>query len=169
VYAPGSSYGPRIQHSVQLVVVHSGRMTVGVDGVPHTAGAMTASVLLPGHEERFVFAAAQPTHHSWIHFWDLGPTSPLTARLRPLVDPIPLSRPLAGQVRGLLDLSASRLPTRTEIETLIARQALYQFIGEAEIGLGGDTLSGPVRRGLHAITTACPRPSTSTALPRRRP
>jgi AraC family transcriptional regulator of arabinose operon len=62
----------------------------------------------------------------------------------------PLAHAL-GPDPGLLDLSASRLPTRTEIETLIARQALYQFIGEAELGRAGDTASGPVRRGLHAI------------------
>ena len=33
VYGPGGTYGPRRQHDLQLVLVHTGAMEVTIDGV----------------------------------------------------------------------------------------------------------------------------------------
>ena len=44
-YPPGGTLGPRRQHDVQLVLLHSGSMTVWVDGAARHAGARTVSLL----------------------------------------------------------------------------------------------------------------------------
>src|SRR6476469_5225280 len=118
VYPPGSGFGPRRQPSVELVVVFSGSMTVWVDGRSRVAPAASACVLLPGHEERFAFAALEPTHHAWIHYWDDFPGHGLLARLARLDAAIPLSRGLAADLRDLLGLRAWGGSTRAELETL---------------------------------------------------
>ena len=51
--SPGGTFGPRQQRNLQLVMDHSGHLTIWIDGMPRTATANTVGVLFPGHEERF--------------------------------------------------------------------------------------------------------------------
>src|SRR5437016_14071241 len=69
IYPPGGVFGPRLQRNLQLVMLHSGRMTVWIDGVPRTSLADTVCVLFPGHEERFAYAEECETWHSWLHIF----------------------------------------------------------------------------------------------------
>jgi len=64
IYRPGGIYGPRTQPNVQLVLLHSGEITVWVDDVPRHATAESVCLLLPGHREQFVFARNAPVPHS---------------------------------------------------------------------------------------------------------
>src|SRR5579883_1078258 len=67
VYPPGSTFGPRHQYALQLVLVHTGHMTVTIDGHAHRGEKQTVFILFPGHEECFTFAEQCETRHSWLH------------------------------------------------------------------------------------------------------
>jgi AraC family transcriptional regulator of arabinose operon len=101
-YPPGGALGPRRQRDVQLVVLHTGSMTVWVDGAPRSAAAGSVSLLLPGHEERFAFAADRPTRHSWVQAYVPALARDLDARLRALPVALPLSPAIADLERLLL-------------------------------------------------------------------
>ena len=79
VYPSGGSLRPRQHRHLQIVLVYRGSMTVWIDNQRHDAEAGTASLLLPGHKERFAFAAHAETYHSWTHLatpelpWSLAP------------------------------------------------------------------------------------------------
>lgn len=66
LYAKGGSFGPRIQADFQLVVIHSGSLSLKLDHetieVPENHGVLLA----PGHKEHFFFARDRDTHHSWV-------------------------------------------------------------------------------------------------------
>ncbi len=66
LYAKGGSFGPRIQADFQLVVIHSGSLSLKLDHetieVPENHGVLLA----PGHTEHFFFARDRDTHHSWV-------------------------------------------------------------------------------------------------------
>jgi hypothetical protein len=66
LYAKGGSFGPRMQTDFQLVVIHSGRLSLELDAkrleVPENHGVL----LGPGHTEHFFFASDRETHHSWV-------------------------------------------------------------------------------------------------------
>jgi hypothetical protein len=66
IYAPGGSLGPRIQQYIQLVLLHTGAMSVEIDGVLLQLPTGHVTLLMPGHEEDFVFAKTQETWHRWI-------------------------------------------------------------------------------------------------------
>src|SRR5207244_5180454 len=69
IYPPGGAFGPRLQRNLQLIILHSGQMTVWIDDVPHTALAETVCMLFPGHKEYYAFAEESETWHSWLHFF----------------------------------------------------------------------------------------------------
>lgn len=64
-YRPGGVFGPRLQEHYQLVVVHSGEMTVRVDGAEHSVGISQGILLGPGCLETFRFSETTDTTHSW--------------------------------------------------------------------------------------------------------
>jgi AraC-like DNA-binding protein len=64
-YNPDGRFGPRRQHDLQLVAIHSGEAEVVIDGAHRPVVAGEALLLLPGHEESFQFCRTAPTRHSW--------------------------------------------------------------------------------------------------------
>ncbi|GLX66447.1 AraC family transcriptional regulator [Paenibacillus glycanilyticus] len=66
VYPPGGKFGPRIQMDLQLVMLYTGEMTVTIDGRELHAEPGHVVLLLPGHEEQFVFSKTEDTWHRWI-------------------------------------------------------------------------------------------------------
>lgn len=120
-YPPGGTLGPRRQHDVQLVLLHSGSMTVWVDGTARHAAARTVSLLLPGHQERFAFDRALPTRHSWMQARVAAPS----AELRDLPFSLPLSPAMADLERLLLGRAIEPL--------LLALGAsmLWRYVAEA--------------------------------------
>src|SRR5262245_17607433 len=91
VYPARGTFGPRLQRNLDFVLVHTGHITVRIDGVLRFAPAGTIFVLMPGHEEYFVFAEENETWHSW--FSIILPRFPdeLRARLHCMPWPLPLS------------------------------------------------------------------------------
>ncbi len=64
-YRKGGRHGPRLQTNHQLMVVHRGRATVKVDGVPLDLRPGMGILLGPGHWEEFLFSRQIETRHSW--------------------------------------------------------------------------------------------------------
>ena len=69
-YAPGGTFGPRIQRNLQLVYVWSGEATVWIDGRAVTVRPDEGVLLLPHHRERFRFARDTETRHGWCEALD---------------------------------------------------------------------------------------------------
>lgn len=131
-YPPGGAFGPRLQNNVQLVMLHTGEMTVWIDGIRFFSPAGTVCLLLPGHQERFAFALDRETHHSWLHatFPALPPA--WQTRLACLPWSLPLSPLMAALTAQGLQLSRSFRPTGPAMLKALAAQMLWLYIGEGE-------------------------------------
>jgi AraC family transcriptional regulator of arabinose operon len=133
VYPPGGTFGPRMQRNLQLILLHSGHMTVWIDGVQHTAPADTMCVFFPGHEERFAFAQDCETWHSWLHVFLSRPPETLLARLARLPWPLPLSTSMTSLMHDALMLRHSQLSTAGTLRKTLAMQMIWRYIGEGEL------------------------------------
>jgi AraC family transcriptional regulator of arabinose operon len=148
-YPPGGALGPRRQRHVQLVLVHAGSADITVDGAPRAAlVAGDVGLLLPGHTERFSFAAAAPTRHAWI---EGAPDGAPLDRLAALPPALPASAGLADLIGAAVDAARAPLPTARPLLAALAAAALWRYVGEAESGAGGpgDAVER-ARRFLHA-------------------
>ncbi|MDB5078783.1 MAG: AraC family transcriptional regulator [Chloroflexi bacterium] len=132
VYPPGGSFGPRLQNNVQLVMLHTGEMTVWIDGVKFFSPAGTVCLLLPGHQERFAFAQERETHHSWLHASMPDLPDAWRKRLVQLPWSLPLSPLMNSLISQSLQLSHSFRPTAPEMLKALAAQMLWLYIGEGE-------------------------------------
>lgn len=66
LYSKGGSFGPRRQADYQLVVMHSGSLTLKLDDEVLEVQEHHAVLLSPGHLEQFYFARDSETRHSWV-------------------------------------------------------------------------------------------------------
>ena len=145
LYPPGGRLGPRRQLDVQLVLVHAGHADITIDDEPpRRVGPGFVGLLLPGHVERFAFASAQPTRHSWVQ----GRAAD-ASRLAGLPPVLPASGTLSELMRAAVDATQVPLPTRGELTTALANAALWRYVGEAESRVGGP--SDPVERAVGFI------------------
>jgi AraC-like DNA-binding protein len=129
VYPPGGRLGPRWQHDVQLVLVHTGSARISVDGAEptvHPAGSV--ALLLPGHRERFEFAEHEPTHHSWVQARLAEPPAELDAAPGGL----PASAALTELMREAVAAARTPLPTARPLLAALAAAAIWRYLGEAE-------------------------------------
>jgi AraC-like DNA-binding protein len=131
-YPPGGTLGPRIQSTIELVMIHQGEMRVLIDKEPHEIGCDTISIFFPGHQEYYIFSKETNTIHSYLHiaFPELLPA--FNERLHQIPRTIPLSKQMAQMTRDILVLRSSELSTR---DVILKSQALFmfwQFVGEAE-------------------------------------
>ena len=132
IYPPGGTCGPRIQRTVQLVMLHSGSMRVWIDGTPQDVGANTICVLFPEHEEHFLFDEGCETHHSWLHIIVPSLQKDFAMRLAQLPWPLPLSLGMAQLTHEALEMQSSSFSTSSEIRKALAMQLLWRYIGEGE-------------------------------------
>jgi AraC family transcriptional regulator of arabinose operon len=162
VYPPGGIFGPRQQRNLQLVMVHTGYLTIWIDGMPRTATANTVGVLFPGHEERFVFAEESETWHSWLHVFRPHFPEALLNRLNQLPWPLPLSPAMSDLTHEALALKHSPLPTTSELLKALAVQMIWRYIGEGELQVNGTTapLDHAVENARHFISVHLTEPLT---------
>jgi AraC family transcriptional regulator of arabinose operon len=119
VYPPGGSLGPRSQHDLQLVLVHSGAARVWVSGVERIVRAGQVGLLLPGHRERFAFAVE--TRHSWVQA-HVPSLAPRFAGLPPVLA-------LSPAVDALVREAAAAVGR--ELRASLALAALWRYASEA--------------------------------------
>ncbi|QHT62242.1 AraC family transcriptional regulator [Paenibacillus lycopersici] len=103
VYSPGGRYGPRYQTDFQLVLLHTGHLTVTIDGTSHPVTPGNVVLLKPGHWEYFEFAPDRETWHRWIAV-DVPDTG--AAEL----DAFPFMLPISPEINQLTDLMLAMKP-----------------------------------------------------------
>jgi len=158
-YPPGGRLGPRRQRDVQLVVLHTGAMTVWVDGTPRSARPRSVSLLLPGHDERFAFAAAEPTRHSWVQAHVPDVPDALLARLTELPHSLPLSSAMADLERLLL---AHPGGPDDPLALALAASMVWRYVAEAESRTAPAT--GPVEQARRFIDENLAEPLSLSAI-----
>ena len=135
VYPPGGTFGPRFQSSFQLVLMHSGHVTVWIDGQEHHTSANTIFLLFPDHEEHFVFAPECETWHTWLNVPTLNVDETLSTRLKQLAWALPLSPTMNQLLRSALLLQQIPFPTSRELLLTLGMQMLWRYLGEGELQL----------------------------------
>lgn len=103
-YRPGGVLGPRIQGDIQFVILHTGSLTVNVDGDDRDLPADYVACLRPGGRERFSFDAERPSRHTWVA---LGGDAMGTRRVKRWLAGVPFSLPLSSRMEELLKLGLS--------------------------------------------------------------
>jgi AraC family transcriptional regulator of arabinose operon len=120
LYARGGSFGPRIQTDFQLVIVHSGSLSLELDGetldVPENHGIL----LGPGHTEHFFFAQDRETHHSWVAIAPDALSQELRNEFSTLRGPIPF----LGRMASLMGIAKKDTASISSSEVL--QNGLYQ-------------------------------------------
>jgi AraC-like DNA-binding protein len=150
VYPPGGRLGPRRQHDVQLVLVHTGSARITIDdAAAATHGEGSVALLLPGHREHFAFADDVPTHHSWVQAGLESPPAALVARLASVPPALPASTALTELVREAVAVARTPLPTAGPLLAALAAAAVWRYVGEAEARVRGP--GGPVDRARQHI------------------
>ena len=149
-YPPGGTLGPRRQDDVQLVVLHSGSMTVWVDRAARGAGPGSVSLLLPGHDEHFAFDARRATRHSWMQARVPALPDDVHARLAGLPFSLPLSPAMADLERLLLGRAIEPLVLA------LGASMLWRYVAEAEAAVA--PTSAPVESALSFIRDNLARP-----------
>lgn len=148
VYPPGGTLGPRWQHDVQLVLLHTVSARISIDeAAPSVHRADAVVLLLPGHRERFDFDPTDETHHSWVQVGLDDPPEDLGALPREL----PAPGALAELVREAVAVTRTPISTATPLLAALASAALLRYVGEAESRVrGADDTVARARRFLHS-------------------
>ncbi len=130
IYGPGGNFGPRLQPDLQLVLVHTGSMTVTVDGIDHYVPAGYTALLKPGHMEQFAFA---PTRETW-HRWIAVAVQPLLPEAAARFESLPIAVRLSDGMSALADVMASLqhagAAREDELIRSLGRSAILLFLDE---------------------------------------
>jgi AraC-like DNA-binding protein len=135
VYPPGGRLGPRWQHDVELVLVHTGSARIAVDDDPPLVLLPeSVALLLPGHRESFEFDSGEHTHHSWVQL-RLEGSVPEEVEHAPRVQPA--STALTGLVREAVSVARTPLATAEQVAASLAEGAVWRYVGESDAHAGG--------------------------------
>jgi len=132
-YPPGGTLGPRIQPTIELVMIHQGDMTVHIDGKPFHSDKDTVTIFFPGHQEYFIFSKETKTTHSYLHIAIPKIPETLSEQLHRLPRSIPLSKQMSQLTTELVALKSSNLSTRDIMLKTRSVLMFWLFIGEAEM------------------------------------
>lgn len=150
-YPPGGRLGPRWQHDVELVLVHSGSAQVFIDDrLALELGADAVGLLLPGHHERFEFARTMPTRHSWVQARLADPPAHVMDRLARCPRSLAPSTRLGELVREAAEISRTPPPAAEPLLAALVAAAIWCYVGDAESrGLASTDVTERARRFLH--------------------
>lgn len=128
-YPPGGRLGPRWQHDVELVLVHSGSARITVDdGAPFALRPGIVALLLPGHREYFEFDAREKTHHSWVQ---LGVGGRVPAEIANAPRVVPASTALTKLVEEAASAAHDPRASGDELAACLAAAAFWRYLGDA--------------------------------------
>lgn len=147
-YQAGGFCGPRIQHDVQVVVLHSGTCHVAVDHVGRELPLSWAALFLPKHLEHFTFSSAGQSHHSWCA---VAPSA-IPAALRHQLMDAPATAP-CSEVFNHLHAAAFRLQAPLDgpagqVLDQLGRCLLLEYLAMASAWESRATPATPVERAL---------------------
>ncbi|MCC2686047.1 MAG: AraC family transcriptional regulator [Paenibacillaceae bacterium] len=130
VYPPQGRFGPRIQNHLQLVLLHTGEMTVYIDGSALRVPPAHVALLKPGHREEFQFATDQDTWHRWISSEVSFPDEDARKYWESLPGFLPLSEKMNRIVDLMLSMQAEDRPSYLESLASLGRAALQLYEAE---------------------------------------
>jgi len=125
LYSKGGSVGPRRQMDYQLVIIHSGNLTLTLDHEVIEVPENHAILLSPGHREHFSFARDQETRHSWIALAADAQSEELGEDFAKFRGPFPF----LGRMASLLDIARHGLAPTTQPDPLHNR--IYEELATA--------------------------------------
>jgi AraC family transcriptional regulator, arabinose operon regulatory protein len=125
LYSKGGSVGPRRQNDYQLVVIHSGSLTLLLDDDALEVPENHAILLSPGHREHFSFARDRETRHSWIALRADALSENLRVDFARFRGPFPF----LGRMASLLDIARQGLAPVAGADALHNR--IYEELGTA--------------------------------------
>jgi AraC-like DNA-binding protein len=125
LYSKGGSVGPRRQMDYQLVVIHSGNLTLTLDNEVIEVPENHAVLLSPGHREHFSFARDQETRHSWIALAADAQSEELNVDFAKYRGPFPF----LGRMASLLDIARHGLALTAKPDALHNR--IYEELATA--------------------------------------
>lgn len=132
VYPPGGSLGPRIQPTIEFIIIYEGEMNVLIDNINYFAESNSVTMMLPGHQEFYRFSKNSQTYHRYVHI----SIQDLPSKLKKYLSQVPKTIPLSEEMDLLMDmisnLKHSILGTQNQIRKSIALQIFWRFIGEGE-------------------------------------
>jgi AraC-like DNA-binding protein len=144
-YPPGGRLGPRWQHDLELVLVHTGSARITVDDDPVLVlRRESVALLLPGHRESFEFDACERTHHSWVQ---LGIAGAAPGRVKRASRVLAASTALTDLVREAVSVARTPLATADQLAAALAAAAIWRYVGDAESGSDGDAGAVELARG----------------------
>jgi AraC-like DNA-binding protein len=138
-YPPGGRLGPRWQHDLELVLVHTGSARITVDDdTPLVLHPESVALLLPEHRELFEFDSTAETHHSWVQLGITGavPDAVMGApRMHPASTALTeLVREVASVARSVFaatDKLTSSAAGADQLAASLAGAAIWRYVGEA--------------------------------------
>lgn len=132
-YGPGGTFGPRVQTSLQLVLVHTGQAKIWVDDASFVVPKGHVALLLPGSTERFEFAREQRTWHRFIHTFVAELAPAVRAELEKLPKYIPLSDKINQLTDMIMVLQQNREePVNAELLCSLGRSAILTYMSECK-------------------------------------
>jgi len=133
VYPPGGTFGPRIQKDVQLVMLHSGSLTLYLDDERHDVTPGTMLLLKPGHREHFLFSKTEDSWHRWI----TCVVGDLPESLAESLERMPFMLPLADTMNRIVDVmlacQSHSSPAHDRLMRTLALSALQLFEAESHV------------------------------------
>ena len=131
-YPPGGTLGPRIQSTIEFILIHRGEMLVTVDRKIFHAATNTVSIMLPGHKEYYAFSKHEATCHSYLHI----AISNMSNRLNEYINHLPKTIRLVPELKTLfektLEIQSSNLPISNQLINTISLLILWHYIGECQ-------------------------------------
>jgi AraC-like DNA-binding protein len=125
LYSKGGSVGPRQQMDYQLVIIHSGHLTLTLDDEVIEVPKDHAILLSPGHREHFSFARDQKTRHSWIALAADPQSEGLRSDFAEFRGPFPF----LGRMASMLEIARHGLSPVAQQDALHKR--IYEELGTA--------------------------------------
>jgi AraC family transcriptional regulator len=128
-YPPGGTCGPRLQESLQFVIIHSGSVVVASDEQSQQLHANEVCVVYPGVTTLFQFDPDRPTRHAWV---DLG-FSDEAIDWRPIERALPFCLPLTRRMSDIAEAGVScQFRTRSSGVPVMAHLASAFFYAYAD-------------------------------------
>lgn len=129
-YPPGGELLGRLQSHVQWVGLHTGELTLVVNGEPRLIPPGHGFFLVPGSRYDFHFSKKSPSRHTWIDFLD--PRFPDTKELKKLPHLTPIGARGEKQIETLLTFSREEMARDEKIFLELSRAFYHWFVEEGK-------------------------------------